>query len=236
MAWPFSRAASAETSSVGDNSFPEPCSFDEFKLYYESTEKVTERRLAANRWNYSISVAILLGLVSAYGWSTRHRDFFLLALIAIAMVSALASLFCLFWLRQVQDWKALNNAKFKVLAEMTKGLQFDLGDRLPSARSYRPFDREWEILQSQDGLTKVRLRLGQIEALNASGAELFLPRAFMGIFSLLAVVGLVVAVLSWSSVPHAITPRGKSDVGPTVNSSARVVVTSDVGPNLGGGL
>ena len=29
-------------------------SFDEFKLYYESTEKVTDRRLDTNRWNYSI--------------------------------------------------------------------------------------------------------------------------------------------------------------------------------------
>jgi hypothetical protein len=33
--------------------------FDEFKLFYESAEKVTDRRNAANRWNYSICIAIL---------------------------------------------------------------------------------------------------------------------------------------------------------------------------------
>jgi len=37
-------------------------SFDEFKLYYDSTEKVTDRRLETNRWNYSICVAILVAV------------------------------------------------------------------------------------------------------------------------------------------------------------------------------
>ena len=35
-------------------------SFEEFQLFYESTEKVTDRRLNANRWNYSICIAILI--------------------------------------------------------------------------------------------------------------------------------------------------------------------------------
>jgi hypothetical protein len=39
-------------------------SFDEFKLYYESTEKVTDRRLETNRWNYSICIATLVAIAA----------------------------------------------------------------------------------------------------------------------------------------------------------------------------
>lgn len=36
----------------------EKYSFEEFKLIYESAEKVTDRRLQTNRWNYVICIAI----------------------------------------------------------------------------------------------------------------------------------------------------------------------------------
>lgn len=89
-------------------------SFDEFKLYYESTERVTDRRLNTNRWNYSISVAILLAIAAIYSWSTSNRDYFFLAALGIVLISALTAMFCVFWLRQIEDWKALNRAKFAV--------------------------------------------------------------------------------------------------------------------------
>ena len=33
-------------------------SFDEFKLYYESAEKMTDRRIANNQWNYSVALRL----------------------------------------------------------------------------------------------------------------------------------------------------------------------------------
>ena len=50
-------------------------SFEEFKLYYESTEKVTERRLSANTWNYSICIAIIVAIAGIVKWSTGNRSF-----------------------------------------------------------------------------------------------------------------------------------------------------------------
>jgi hypothetical protein len=131
-------------------------SFDEFKLYYESTEKVTERRLNANRWNYSISVGILLAIAAIYSWATNNRPYFILACVAILVLSIAAAIFCLFWLRQVEDWKALNSAKFRVLNDMAPRIHFEGAATGGIVESYRPFDKEWTILQSQQSLTHVR--------------------------------------------------------------------------------
>jgi hypothetical protein len=149
-----------------------PCSFDEFKLYYESTERVTERRLAANRWNYSISVAILLAIAGIYSWTARNQYYLLIGALVILFITAIAALFSLFWLRQVEDWKALNSAKFQVLGEMAPRVRFDGANGPSDAESYRPFDKEWQILQRDKRLTKVRIKLGQLEALNASCSDL----------------------------------------------------------------
>ena len=184
-----------------------PCSFDEFKLYYESTERVTERRLAANRWNYSISVGILLAIAVIYSWAADSPDYFFVAGLVMLVLTAVACIFCVFWLRQVQDWKALNAAKFEVLNEMAQKVRFEGPSGLSVAESHRPFDKEWEILQKKDRLTKVRImRLGRIEALNASGAELFMPRAFGALFGVIFAVTLIALLLSWPDIPHNIIP------------------------------
>jgi hypothetical protein len=193
--------------SSGGTSGQSPCSFEEFKLYYESTEKVTDRRLNANRWNYSISVGIILAIAAVYSWATSNRPYFLLAGAAILVLAAAAAVFSLFWLRQVEDWKALNAAKFKVLNDMAREVRFQPSEGHLPPKSYQPFDKEWKILQSQSSLAKVRIfRVGQLEALNASGAELFMPRAFMAVFAALFVVMLAVMAFSWGSLPRELAP------------------------------
>jgi hypothetical protein len=197
-----------EAMSETGPSDPPPCSFEEFRLYYDSTEKVTDRRLNTNRWNYSISVGILLATSAIYAWATQHGDYFPVAALAIALLSALAAVFCLFWLRQVEDWKALNSAKFAVLNDMAQRLQFDSAAGTSTARSYRPFDKEWAILQSKERLRNVRIvKLGQLEALNASGPELFMPKALGTLFGLLFAVAVIVLPFAWSSGAGRVVPE-----------------------------
>ncbi len=50
-------------------------SFEEFKLFYESTEKVTDRRNTANTWNYSICTAILGAIAMIINWSVGKPEF-----------------------------------------------------------------------------------------------------------------------------------------------------------------
>ena len=52
-------------------------SFEEFQLYYESTEKVTDRRQNGNKLNYSICVAVLLAIAYIWNWSIDHPKHYL---------------------------------------------------------------------------------------------------------------------------------------------------------------
>jgi hypothetical protein len=214
-------------SPRGENEFmsessEHPCAFDEFKLYYESTERVTDRRLAANRWNYSISIGMLLAIAAIFSWATNNIEYFSLACLVIVVIASLAFVFCLFWLRQVEDWKALNNAKFGVLNNMARKLEFegpDGGTR--SAQSFRPFEREWTALEGSKSTSKVRIfRLGRIEALNASGAELFMPRAFMALF--ICIFAATLAMMLFGGRP--LWPN----IVPPAENSANPISTSDI--------
>ena len=93
-------------------------SFEEFKLYYESTEKVTDRRLETNRWNYSICIAILVAIAAIARFSLASVTLVWVGIGAILVLGVMATLFCALWVGQIRDFKKLNNAKFFVLNEM----------------------------------------------------------------------------------------------------------------------
>ncbi len=98
--------------------------FDEFKLFYDSTEKVTDRRLEANRWNYSICVATLGAIATIISWSIDKPEFLIMGLATIVLLAGMASLYCTLWIGQIRDLKELNNAKFSVLNEMAPFVAF----------------------------------------------------------------------------------------------------------------
>lgn len=143
----------------------EKFAFEEFKLFYESTEKVTDRRLSANRWNYSICTAILVAIAVIINWGLSKPDYFLFSAIAVIVLGSMAALFCSLWIGQIKDFKELNNAKFKVLNEMAPHIAFS--ENLTDPRiSYSPFDKEWKLLQEAKAV--VEISCSNIVALKAS--------------------------------------------------------------------
>ena len=62
-------------------------SFEEFKLIYESTEKVTDRRLEANRWNYTVCIGVLLAIAGIMNYSINNIPFFYIGLISIIVLT-----------------------------------------------------------------------------------------------------------------------------------------------------
>jgi hypothetical protein len=150
-------------------------SFEEFKLYYESTEKVTDRRLSANTWNYSICIGIIVAIAGIVKWSTSNSSFFYVGLTAVLMLSVMAILFCSLWLGQILDFKYLNNAKFKVLNDMAPRIEFDISHP-NQITSFRPFEKEWRELEE----VKAAVEIGQrrIVALKSSNIEYFIPPSF----------------------------------------------------------
>ncbi|WP_103667515.1 hypothetical protein [Pseudanabaena sp. BC1403] len=157
------------------------CSFDEFKLIYDSAEKVTDRRLSKNSQNYSISVGIVLAIAVIANWSISNSQYRYTGFTLIAVVSIMASVYAKLWLKQILDFKSLNTAKFEVLNEMAPLLKFNLevdGER--KIVSYEPFRREWEILQKLNALQAPKKQ--RFKALKSTNEELFVPNAFFVIF------------------------------------------------------
>lgn len=181
-------------------------SFDEFKLYYESTEKVTDRRLSANTWNYSICIGMIVAIAGIVKWSTG-KNFFYVGLTAIVVLCTMAFLFCSLWLGQITDFKYLNNAKFKVLNEMAPKMEFDL-DHPNQIASFCPFEKEWKALEA----VKAAVEIGQrkIVALKSSSIEYFIPKAFRILFVLVGLAALLAVAFnlssfinSWKAILHA---------------------------------
>src|ERR1041385_1059731 len=145
-------------------------SFDEFKLYYESAEKVTDRRLSANTWNYSICIGMIVAIAGIIKWSGGNT-FFYVGLTAILVLCAMAFLFCSLWLGQITDFKYLNNAKFKVLNEMAPQMEFDL-DHPNELASFCHLKRSGKHLEE----VKAAVEIGQrkIVALKSSSIEYFI--------------------------------------------------------------
>ncbi|MFD5846833.1 RipA family octameric membrane protein [Streptomyces chartreusis] len=184
-------------------------SFEEYRLYYESTERVTERRLAMNRWNYSVLTASLLAIGVILGWASSHDTFLLAGIVGILILSVVACFMCFYWLKQIDDFKALNTAKFEVLNAMAPLVTFEGPNGTSSAQSFNCFDKEWrelaraQALQPSSSNTFVR-------GLRSSSAERFIPRAFGAIFALIFLSVVVFSALSWSDVVDHPSPFSKS--------------------------
>jgi hypothetical protein len=165
------------------------CSFDEFKLIYESAEKVTDRRLAKNSQNYSISVGVVLALAVIVNWSISNPQYKYAGFTLVFALSVMASVYANLWLKQIIDFKSLNSAKFEVLNEMAPLLKFNLEvDEDKKIISYEPFKREWEILQSMNALQTTGKQ--GLKALKSTNEELFVPNAFSIIFISTALISI----------------------------------------------
>lgn len=156
--------------------------FEEFQLFYESTERVTERRLSGNRWNYSICSAVIVAVAALLQWAIAHLNFFVVGAGAAIVLSVTGMLFCSLWIGQIRDFKKLNDAKFDVLNSMAPQVAFGApkeDDRV----SCSPFDKEWETLKEKEAVQE----MGSINivALKSSNIEYLLPKAFRVIFVLL---------------------------------------------------
>ncbi|WP_226628449.1 hypothetical protein [Alloyangia pacifica] len=171
--------------------------FEEFKLFYESTEKVTDRRLESNRWNYSICVAILVAVAVIINWSLARPSFILMSVGAVIVLSLMAALYCTLWIGQIRDYKALNNAKFDVLNSMAPRVAFGESEADPRI-SFRPFEKEWESLQRANAVEEVYR--SNIVALRASNMEYLIPRAFRILFVSIIIGAIFFSAWNWESV------------------------------------
>ena len=99
---------------------------DQYKLYVEMADRISQRRTAANSYFLTVNSAIL-GFV---GYLTSKDSTDYLWLLAVA-----GTTLALFWYSVIQSYKNLNTAKWSVVHEIEK--------RLPIS----PYDAEWEAVE-----------------------------------------------------------------------------------------
>ncbi len=102
---------------------------EQYKIYIDSAEKISDRRQKNNEFFLGLNTALvaLLGFVLTKLDSEQIYYIFLLA-------SAAGVLICYYWYRIILSYKGLNGGKFEVIHLVEK--------RLPLAL----YDTEWEIL------------------------------------------------------------------------------------------
>ncbi|MCF7844775.1 MAG: hypothetical protein K9M03_03035 [Kiritimatiellales bacterium] len=101
---------------------------EQYKLYVNSAEKVSDRRQAVINFFVTINTA----LISLLGIAVQLEVIDKAVVIAVATLGILNCV--IFWFL-IQSHKKLNSGKFKVIHELEKKLPYAL------------YDREWEILK-----------------------------------------------------------------------------------------
>ncbi len=175
-------------------------SFEEYKLYYESTEKVTDRRIALNTWNYGLCTAILIGIAGLSSWGASHSGFRLLVVLAIVFLAGLGFGLCRLWIEQIRDYKSLNGAKFSVLNAIAPLVKFEADDTIVSAT---PFAREWAILEKENAARKISA-MNDITALQSSDAEFFVPNSLRRLFAAIVFTAVLAMLTNWASLQGAL--------------------------------
>jgi len=119
------------------NIVPEKCGekqaehlFDQYKIYIESAEKISDRRQKTNEFFLGTNTALvaLLGFIATKINPENIQYASMLASISGAAI-------CYYWYRIILSYKGLNVGKFKVIHLIE--------ERLPLAL----YDTEWEILE-----------------------------------------------------------------------------------------
>ena len=99
---------------------------DQYKMYVEMADRISQRRTTANNYFLSVNAAIL-GFI---GYLTTKESPDFLWLLAVAGIAL-----CFLWFSIIISYKNLNTAKWLVVHEIEK--------RLPMS----PYDAEWDAVE-----------------------------------------------------------------------------------------
>lgn len=107
---------------------------DQYKMYVEMADRVSERRLKTNQFYISL-LSILLAILSFAVSQQVSAAFSGFLNVIFVSVSLLGMILCVLWYININSFKQLNKLKFKVVHEMEQMLPFAC------------YDREWQVLK-----------------------------------------------------------------------------------------
>lgn len=156
--------------------------FEQYKMYAESAEKVSDRRSSANRFFLSLSGVLVSVIGIMPQLKTNGMDFNLLWLIVVSFAGIT---FCLAWVTLIRSYRKLNNAKYTIITAMEQ--------KFPAA----PFDSEWKYLKMIKGAKEENnTKLGfKTRYFQLTGIEMWVPVVFLVLYGM-----IIIAVLFQSGV------------------------------------
>jgi hypothetical protein len=136
---------------------------EQYKLYVEMADRVSERRLTANNYLLTVNSILvsLFGVLSGFGSLTEQHIWQYFLPVAGLLVS-------ITWATLIRSYRQLNSGKFKVIHR--------LESQLPAAL----YDTEWKILE--EGRGKQYLPFTHVEQI--------IPLIFVGLYILLMIIAL----------------------------------------------
>lgn len=150
---------------------PLPAVLDQYKLYVESANQISTRRLTAN----SFFLTINTGLAALIGYLIGKQS--VAVTVALLGVPIAGMVLCYVWFRQIRSYRDLNEAKFKVIHIIEESLPF------------RMFDAEWEALGRGENSKNHK---------SFSDTEKIVPWVFFGLHAVMACL-ILQAFLAQSS-------------------------------------
>lgn len=101
---------------------------EQYKMYVESAEKVSDRRSNLNTFYLSLTTTIA-GIIGYLKTNTTNNSEYLIIGLSISGI-----LICFYWVNLLENYRKLNSGKFKVIHEIEKELPLNL------------YEYEWEKL------------------------------------------------------------------------------------------
>jgi len=139
--------------------------FEQYKIYVEGVEKISDRRQNANNYFIAINTAI----ITFFGLSFQI-DFFENLFWVRGLLALLGVIICVIFWFLLRSYKQLNSGKFKVIHAIEKELPLAL------------YDYEWEVLgRGKD--KKLYYPFSHI--------EIFIPGVFVLVYLVLGFVFLI---------------------------------------------
>lgn len=151
--------------SAGTSEFEFNLLLEQYKLYVELADKVSERRQQTNTFFLTANTCILTVLA---GFVSLTQEFELSHIWAI--LPAIAGIvFCISWYRLLHSYAQLNKGKFQIIHKIES--------RLPT----KLFDAEWDILKKGDGTMYLPF----------TKTERWVPLVFIGLYFVLGIGSII---------------------------------------------
>ena len=146
---------------------------EQYKLYVEMADKISERRAKANTFFLSVNTL----LVTAIGvLSKLQSGFEILNLWWVLVTSFAGILFCWAWMSIIHSYRQLNTGKFKIILLIEA--------KLPLAM----YKTEWSYLKPKRGLSKYT-QLTVVEPL--------VPKIFALVYFVLMIMAAILLTSPW---------------------------------------